>query len=73
MNMIAFVLLPLCLTVSTGSVAESKVKPSEGHELLDRQSDRECSETVLEFVVGGVLHQTNSEYCSKQSNAKSQS
>jgi len=73
MNVIAFVALPIYLSALTGFTAEIEGQPSERIDRSDRMSEVECSETVLEFTIGGVPHQTNSDYCSSQYDTDDQS
>lgn len=73
MNVIAFVALPIYLSALTGFTAEIEGRPSERNDRSDRKSEVECSETVLEFTIGGVPHQTNSDYCSSQYDTDNQS
>lgn len=73
MNVIAFVLLPFCLATSNGSVSQIEGKASDRTDRLESQTAGECSETLLEFTIGGVPHQTNSDHCLPQSDTDDQS
>jgi hypothetical protein len=48
------------LAISVGSLGEGESKQSEQPESADSQFIWECSETILQFEVGGLAHQTKS-------------
>lgn len=73
MSMTAVILFPIYLAITAGSLAEGEYQQASGLDISQSQSVRDCSETVLEFVIDGVRHQTNSDYCSSQSAADDQS
>jgi hypothetical protein len=73
MSIFAAVLFPIYLATSAASVGDNRNDRPDLTEIIESRPTSECSETVLRFVIGGILGQTESDYCSSQNTVDDQS
>lgn len=71
MNIMSVALVPIALMFSTNLIAQAKQQKLP--EDLDEHSVDECSEVILEFKIGGLVHEIESASCSSISETINQS